>query len=367
MSNVYDLRKSILCLFLCGLTVFSCVVCRDTVSTYILKSVNKVIEYNKTENENRDVETAVNEQYLFSPEGFGSGITVTEISDTPYDILSLMKDAEGIYKKLKKSGDIKEERFGTSSLTETLGDVDVNNKTSQNISLKELLDKKADYGDITKDEPYILIYHTHTTEGYELLDKGWYSAAYNSRTDDSRKNMVRVGEELAYRLEKAGFKVIHDKTVHDYSYTGAYDRSRKTVEKYLKKYPSIKITLDVHRDAIHYDSGVKCKPTAVINGKKAAQVMIISGCEGDGVTGFPQWKKNLIFALDIQSDVEESYNGLMRPIFFCNRKYNMDMTTCSLLLEFGTDANTLEEAVYSASLIGERLGNILNNEKNKGK
>ena len=56
------------------------------------------------------------------------------------------------------------------------------------------------------------------------------------------------------------------------------------------------ITLDVHRDAIHYSDGTKCKPTAEINGKKAAQVMIITGCEGGGVEEFPRWYENLAFS-----------------------------------------------------------------------
>jgi stage II sporulation protein P len=43
----------------------------------------------------------------------------------------------------------------------------------------------------------------------------------------------------------------------------------------------------------------------------------------------------------------------------------MDVTPCSLLLEFGTDANTLEEAVYSAQLIGDALVTMLNKEIEK--
>ena len=77
---------------------------------------------------------------------------------------------------------------------------------------------------------------------------------------------------------------------------------------------------------------------------------------------FPTWKENLVFALNLQSQVEEKNAGLMRPVFFCNRKYNMDVTPCSLLLEFGTDANTLEEAVYSAELVGEALAEMLDKE-----
>jgi stage II sporulation protein P len=93
--------------------------------------------------------------------------------------------------------------------------------------------------------------------------------------------------------------------------------------------------------------------------------MIISGCEGDGVEDFPKWEENLTFALHLQNTVEEKYDGLMRPVFFCNRKYNMNVTPCSLLLEFGTDANTLEEAVYSASLIGKSISEMLDKELKK--
>jgi len=236
----------------------------------------------------------------------------------------------------------------------------VNNKTeTKKVNIKKELSKNASFGKITKDEPYILVYHTHTTEGYELLDKGWYSDDYVSRTDNLNKTVVRVGEEIVSRLEKAGFKVIHDKTIYDANYNGAYSRSLKTVEKILKENPSIVITLDVHRDAIEYSSGTKCKPTATINGKKAAQVMIITGAEEGDIKDYPDWNKNLTFAVALQNKVEENYKGLMRPIFFCQRKYNMHVTPCSLLLEMGTDANTLEEAVYSGRLIGDSLVELL--------
>ena len=253
--------------------------------------------------------------------------------------------------------------MGATGKTITYGVVKVDNKTSESVNIKSLLNQKPSLGEITKEKPYILIYHTHTTEGYELLDLGWYAKEYNSRTKDESKNMVRVGDELTRVLQEAGYNVIHDRNIYDASYDGAYARSRVSVEKYLKKYPSIKITLDVHRDAIQYSDGTKCKPTAEINGKKASQVMIISGCEGDGVESFASWKQNLVFATHLQSQAEEMYPCLMRPVFFCNRKYNMDVTPCSLLLEFGTDANTLEESVYSAQLIGNALAELL--DKNK--
>ena len=87
--------------------------------------------------------------------------------------------------------------------------------------------------------------------------------------------------------------------------------------------------------------------------------MIITGCEEGDMEGFPDWSKNLTFAVALQSEVSQSYDGLMRPVFFCCRKYNMNVTPCSLLLEFGTDANTLEEAVYSGKLVGMSLASML--------
>ncbi len=312
---------------------------------------------------------AENEKYNLSKSdnynltGFGNGLE-TKINatdtETPEDIEKIMNEAVSAYASFKKTGDIDETMLGPTSSNTVYGNVAVNNKTeTKSVNIKNELSKTPSFGEITKDEPYILIYHTHTTEGYELLDKGWYSSDYDSRTKDVNKTVVRVGEEITERLEKSGFKVIHDKTIYDANYNGAYGRSLKTVEKFLQENPSIVITLDVHRDAIHYDSGTRCKPTAEINGKKAAQVMIISGAEEGEIEDYPDWEQNLTFAIALQNKVEENYKGLMRPLFFCQRKYNMHVTPCSLLLEMGTDANTLDEAVYSGRLIGDSLAELL--------
>lgn len=362
--------NTLLCLLICVSLVSSVFYGGDYIGGRIVETVSELFSLKKDfQSADLSINTAFNNDSstTFSPSGFGGGgyNVVTYKNGTPSDILELMEEAKGIYKNLKKTGDIKEQQFCTSATGTSYGAVSVNNRTDENISIKNLLNETPEYKTITKDEPYILVYHTHTTETYELLDLGWYSNENDTRSKDPRKNMVRVGEELVKELEKAGYKVIHDKTVYDSSYNGAYGRSLVSVEKYLKKYPSIVLTLDVHRDAIHYDNGTKSKPTAEINGKKAAQVMIISGCEGDGIEDFPKWKENLTFALHLQNTVEEKYDGLMRPVFFCNRKYNMNVTPCSLLLEFGTDANTLEEAVYSASLIGKSISELLDKELKK--
>ena len=202
--------------------------------------------------------------------------------------------------------------------------------------------------------PLVLIMHTHTTESYEPYERDFYDSSFSSRTTDLEKSVAAVGGAIASELEKAGIGVIHDETVHDYpQYTGAYDRSAKTVAEYLEEYPSIKIVIDVHRDAIEEDS-VRYAPAVEINGESAAQVMIICGC-----TNVPQYRYNLRIASRLQSQIESDWAGLTRPLLFDERNYNQEMTHGSFLIEMGSNANSLGEAVYSGSLVGQSLAEVI--------
>ena len=129
--------------------------------------------------------------------------------------------------------------------------------------------------------------------------------------------------------------------------------------RYLEEHPEIQIVLDIHRDAITQDNGEKIKPVNTISGKKAAQLMIITGVEEGKVKDFPDWEYNLRFALHLQKKCESMFPGLMRPVLFSQRKYNMDMTRFSLLVEMGSEANTLEEACYSGRMLAAALASLM--------
>ena len=206
----------------------------------------------------------------------------------------------------------------------------------------------------------VLIIHTHTTESYAETDRSWYDPDYSPRTADKSRNVIAVGDVIAEQLESAGIKTLHVTTVHDYpQYNGSYDRAAETISGYLEKYPSIEMVIDVHRDAITRDDGSKVKPTCTIDGKKAAQVMIITGCDNNGQLYFPEWGKNFIMATHLQKQIASKYEGLMRPLYFAPFRYNMHLTPNSLLIEFGTDVNTLDEAKRSAKIVGEGLRDVL--------
>lgn len=205
-------------------------------------------------------------------------------------------------------------------------------------------------------EPQVLIMHTHATESYELEDLGWFDPEYTSRRTDTSLNMAAVGAAIAEELNAAGIVTLQDVTLHDYpSYNGSYERSNATVRSYLERYPSIKVVLDVHRDAIETD-GARVKAVAEVEGKTAAQVMIICGADKNG--NLPNFKQNLAFAAKWESAMESRYPGLTRPVLFDYRYYNQDLTTGSLLIEMGSHGNTLEEAVYSGHLVGRALAGL---------
>lgn len=203
--------------------------------------------------------------------------------------------------------------------------------------------------------PQVLIMHTHATETYQTDDAPYYDPAFTCRSTDLDVNMVRVGNEIANRLNAAGIVTLHDDTLHDYpSYTGSYAKSKATVEKYLAQYPSIKVVLDIHRDAIERDDGTRIKPVCTVDGEKTAQIMIICGAD-NGKMNMPNYLQNLRFASRLQDAVEQAAPGITRPVLFDYRNYNQQLTTGSLLIEIGGHANTLTEAVRAGGYVGDGL------------
>ncbi len=265
-----------------------------------------------------------------------------------------------------EGGDIVRTTYGKYS-GNTFFDLDkcgqVNNKTDiSNDKLKEESRKIVDFTIENTSEPQVLIYHTHTTESFEPYVREHMDAEFNYRTTDDTKNMIMVGNAIQAELEASGIGVIHVTEIHDYpSYNGSYARSRESIVPILEQYPSIKVALDIHRDAISGE-GFAAQPYVEIDGKEAAQIMIISGCD-DGTLNMPNYMMNFRFASKLQQQLEGDNEGLTRPILFDYRHYNQDLTTGSLLIEVGSHGNTLDQVQYSGQLIGRSLGTLLNDMK----
>ena len=203
--------------------------------------------------------------------------------------------------------------------------------------------------------PQILIIHTHGTEAYLPAAGEEYTPSDPYRTTDPERSVIRVGDALCSALEEYGLRVLHDRTLYDYpSYAGSYERAAASIEAYLAEYPDIALVLDVHRDAIG-DTSTVYKTCAAANG--TAQVMLV--CGTDEYLEHPLWRENLKLALAMQAAATSANGALMRPIHLAPERYNQQYTTGSLIIEVGTNGNTLSEALAAAELFGRAAGEML--------
>ena len=263
----------------------------------------------------------------------------------------------------KVMGSIIKKTISPYSANTKHGLVYINNTSGADINAAAMLSKDLPFKVVKNSEPQVLIYHTLTTEAYMDNEEQYYTDSDEARTTDCSRNVAAVGEVMAKILESAGYSVIHDKTLHDYpGYSGSYSRSEETVKEILKKYPSIKIVIDVHRDSISSGDTDKVAPVVEIDGKKAAQVMLVMGSETGSIKDHPNWKQNLILATKLQYCMEDSYPQLARSVLLRSAKYNQDLSNGSILIEMGSDANTFDEAIYSGELVGEALVKLLDSQ-----
>ena len=239
--------------------------------------------------------------------------------------------------------------------TDKITKVSISNSTEHEIDISKYLVSPPEFLDETIS---VLIVHTHTTESYTPSPKYSYTPTDTDRTTDKNFNMVRVGEAVAKILESKGIKVHHDTTINDYpSYNGSYNRSSKNVQNAIANDPSIKIVLDIHRDAIERN-GEKVKYTFTHDNKTGACVMFVAG---SSLSGLPHenWETNMQFAATLQSHIQSYYPALMRPINFRNQRFNQHLAPGAIIVEVGTNGNTLDEALFGAECFANALADYI--------
>lgn len=271
------------------------------------------------------------------------------IEDMP---LAEKKNQEQVLEKTVSSGG------GKTSAGER---ITINNETSYTVSA-DAIAASAPAFEIAekKNTPRVLIVHSHATESYAPTDKYNFNHTSEDRTTDKNYNMVRIGAELKKELEKKDIESVHIKDLFDYpEYNNSYARSCAAVEKVLKENPSIQIVLDLHRDSIINSQGIKTKLTTTINGEKVAQVMLVVGTDELGLR-HDNWKTNLKFAADFQKCLLSEEENFARPINLRTSRFNGHTAPGAVIVEVGTGANTIEEALASVKYIANAVEKLIN-------
>lgn len=224
-------------------------------------------------------------------------------------------------------------------------------KNETNFNLDEL---QLSTDNVNTDNKNVIIFHTHTCESYTQTENCRYEESGNYRTTNLEYSVSKVGDELGKYLTNYGFNVIHNKTYHDYpAYNGSYGRSLKTVSDILSKNKA-NIIIDLHRDAMNDETYA---PKVKIGDEYVSQIMFVIGTDGSGLK-HDNWKQNLEFAIKVQQKGNELYPGLFKPIILRNARYNQNLSSEAVIVEFGATGNTLEEATGASKYLAKVLSEI---------
>ena len=233
----------------------------------------------------------------------------------------------------------------------------VRNHTRFEIDIQALLSEPLHF--LPAESPSVLIYHTHGTESFNPDSTDWYENTDNYRTNDKNLNITRVGREIAEVFETRGIQVLHNQYLHDYpSFRGSYGRSLDTANRYLAHHPEIQIIFDIHRDAVLDAYGRYVRTVADVDGADAGQVMLVVGTDHAGLY-HPNWRENFSFALRLQRAMLDRYPTLARPIALREERFNAHLAPGAILVEIGTCANTLQEALVTARTFAEIAADVI--------
>lgn len=211
------------------------------------------------------------------------------------------------------------------------------------------------YLSLEGEQPTVLIVHTHATESYEKQPGQDYVEDVPYRTRNEDYNMVSVGAEIARVLTAGGICVLHDRSFHDYpSYNGSYGNARASIQDYLRRYPSIQLVLDIHRDASSGANGQQLTTSATVAGQASAQIEVVVGTN-EGGNYHPNWQENLALGLKLTTVLERQNPGITRPLVLRTERFNMDLSPGSLLIEVGAAGDTREKALVAATALAQGI------------
>lgn len=205
------------------------------------------------------------------------------------------------------------------------------------------------------DGPQILIYHTHSQEGFA-----------DSVPGDTGTTIMGVGDRLADILQDTyGYQVLHHTGQYDVdSRDDAYSKALPAIEQVLKENPSIEVIIDLHRDEMAEET----KLVMDLDGRPTARFMFFNGLSRTRKTGNISYlynenqAGNLAFSFQMQLKATEYYPGLTRKIYLKGYRYNMHLRPRTLLVELGAQNNTVEEAMNACDPLAHILDMVLSGQ-----
>lgn len=227
--------------------------------------------------------------------------------------------------------------------------------TSEQLNAPELvqMDLRMQTG---KEQPQILIYHSHSQE--EFID---------SVQGDPSTTIVGVGEYLTTLLRDTyGYNVIHVTDTFDIvdgklDRNQAYTFAQERISQILEENPSVEVVIDLHRDGVPEGKRLVTN----VNGKETAKIMFFNGLSRTNKNGEisylpnPYIKENLAFSLQMMLESKKYYPDLARTIYLRGYRYNLHLRPKTLLVECGAQTNTVQEEMNAMEPLADILNKVL--------
>ncbi len=208
------------------------------------------------------------------------------------------------------------------------------------------------YSDEVNKKMNIILFHTHGTEAYKE------NAKKNYRSENVKNNIVGIGSIIAKNLTNYGLNITHLKDYNDLpSYNLSYANSKKLVTKNLDTQKK-NLIIDIHRDGAdaesNYEKILESVTRVKINNEYIATFSIIIGGENENIEDLKK------IANAVKSVSDSLYPGLCRGVVIRDGAYfNQNISDYALLLEVGSNLNTVDEAKITADFLSEILCNAI--------
>lgn len=206
-------------------------------------------------------------------------------------------------------------------------------------------------------ENVVYIYHSHSWEAFLPLLPGVHDINQASSLNEN-KNVIKVGKKLQSELLERGIGAEHSTAnvteelkKKNWNYYKSYDLTRGLVQEVQAKEKSIVYLIDIHRD-----SQGKKVTTITINGKSYARLFFVVGKENKN------YETNLKLAKNLNKKLEEKLPGISRGVFVKSKSegngvYNQDLSSNSMLLEFGGVENSKKELYNTIEVFSDVFSN----------
>ena len=202
-----------------------------------------------------------------------------------------------------------------------------------------------------KENPLIYLYNTHQGEEYNggILSE-----------HDIVPTVMMATYSLREQLNKYSLNTIVETNqiseilkINNWNYASSYKASRLLMTSAYEKNPSLQYFIDVHRDAIPYESSIITHENKVY-----AKVLFVVGEDYD------KYLANLSLAEKLSNALNQKVPKISRGIMKkggsgVNGIYNQDFSPNTLLIELGGQYNSINEVNNTVLVLAEVLKEVI--------